>query len=434
MPAQSSARAAALALLLQVLKRRRPLDEGLAAEAGPKGALAALEGRERAFARVLVMAVLRRLGQIDAVLALCLAKPLPAAAVETELLRLGAAQLLFLGTPPHAAVDGTMRLVAEKSRYRGLVNAVLRRLAREGESLLAQANAGDGAGGRLNTPTWLWRRWVARYGEVGAARIAEAHLQEPVLDISVKAEAETWAERLEARLLPTGSLRRAVGPVETLPGFAEGAWWVQDAAAALPARLLAPRPGELVLDLCAAPGGKTAQLALSGARVVAVERHLGRIGRLKANLARLGLEAEIHAGEAGEFVPDRPADAVLLDAPCSATGTLRRHPDVAWLKRPEDLAALAAAQARLLQAALAMLRPGGRLVYCVCSLEPEEGEEQIAAVLAGGAPARRLPIAPEEVPGLEDAIEPQGALRTLPGHWAERGGIDGFYICRLVRA
>ena len=422
------ARGAALALLLAVLARRRPLDEAMTEQSRAGGGLAGLEVRDRAFARLLVATVLRRLGQIDAILALCLAKPLPEDAAERQMLRLGVAQLLFLATPPHAAVDGTMRLVDPVSPYRGLVNAVLRRIAREGQGMLAEQDAP-----RLNTPEWLWRRWCANFGEAQTRAIALAHQGEPPLDISVKGEPASWAGRLDAVVLPTGSLRRAGGAVEAMAGFAAGAWWVQDAAAALPARLLRPGAGDLVLDLCAAPGGKTAQLVLSGAEVVAVERQAGRIERLRGNLARLGLSAEIAAHDAVHFRPARPADAVLLDAPCSATGTIRRHPDVAHLKRAEDLVPLARAQSRLLAAALAMLRPGGRLVYCVCSLEPEEGPERIAALLASGAPAEREPILEAEVPGLAEAITPEGALRTLPSHWAEAGGLDGFYACRLRR-
>jgi 16S rRNA (cytosine967-C5)-methyltransferase len=295
---------------------------------------------------------------------------------------------------------------------------------------------------RLNTPDWLWHSWTAAYGEPRARAIAAAVASEPPLDISVKADApeevRVWAERLEAEVLPTGSLRRALANVATLPGYAEGAWWVQDAAAAIPATLLglpdASLAGVQVIDLCAAPGGKTAQLAARGARVTAVDLSPARMRRLRENLARLGLAAETVVADAATWRPAAPADAVLLDAPCSATGTLRRRPDVAWLKGPEDVTKLAAVQDRLLRAALTMLRPGGTLVYCTCSLEPEEGEARIAALLAGGAAASLAPIAAAEVGGLAELVAPDGTLRTLPCQLAERGGLDGFYVARLVAA
>jgi 16S rRNA (cytosine967-C5)-methyltransferase len=239
---------------------------------------------------------------------------------------------------------------------------------------------------------------------------------------------------LQAELLPTGSLRRAAGgAIDVLPGFAEGAWWVQDAAAALPARLLGEVAGRPVIDLCAAPGGKTLQLAAAGARVTAIDRSAPRLERLRQNLARLGLHADVLAADAAEYRPPEPAAAVLLDAPCSATGTIRRHPDVARTRRPGDLAALAGVQDRLLDAALAMLRPGGLLVYCVCSLQPEEGPARIDALLQRDTGVERLPIAAAEIGGLAAAITADCDLRTLPSHWAEIGGLDGFFACRLRR-
>ena len=314
--------------------------------------------------------------------------------------------------------------------YKGLVNAVLRRLAREGQALAAGQDAA-----RLNTPDWLWASWSAAYGAETTRAIAEAHLADPPLDLSVKRDAEAWAERLGARVLPTGALRLppGTGDVARLPGYDDGAWWVQDAAAALPARLLGEVAGRRVLDLCAAPGGKTAQLAAAGAEVTAVERSEARLGRLRDNLARLGLAAATVTADAAEWRPPAPAEAVLLDAPCSATGTLRRHPDIAHLKGPEQLSALTALQDRLLAAALGMVAPGGLLVYAVCSLQPEEGPQRIAALLSGGAPAARIPVEPGELDGLEELVTPEGDLRTLPCQLAEAGGMDGFYTCRLRR-
>ncbi len=409
-----------------MLARGQPLDQAQAAHRG----FAAMEPRDRGFARLLATTVLRRLGTLDQRLDRLLKKPLPKSETRARnALRLGAAQLMVLGTPPHAAVHRTVSLFGGRrlARYRGLANAVLRRLA--------ETPAPDGdAPAQANTPDWLWRNWVAAYGEDVAESIAAAHITEAPLDITVKDSGEPWPDRLGAALLPTGTIRRvAGGDPTTLPGFAEGAWWVQDAAAALPARLLDVQPGESVIDLCAAPGGKTAQLAAAGATVTAVEASPARLDRMRANLDRLNLDATLVQADAGDWRPDTPADAVLLDAPCSATGTIRRHPDIAWLKSPDDVTRLAALQDRLLRAAIDMARPGGRLVYATCSLQSEEGPARIAALLASDAPVTLDPVTPDELPGLEDAIGPDGTVRTLPCHWCERGGLDGFYIARLRR-
>lgn len=426
-PRPANARAVAQELLGAVLRRHRPLDEVMAGHPG----MARLAARDRAFARKLVGTTLRRLGQIDRLIADCLERPLPGrGAPAMDALRLGAAQLLFLGTPAHAAVDGSVQLLtAGVAGYRGLVNAVLRRLGREGQDRLAALPPVP-----INTPGWLYRRWTASYGAATAAAIAAAHLEEPPLDLSVKGDPEDWAERLGAAVLPSGSLRLAAeGPIEAIPGFAEGAWWVQDAAAALPTRLFGAVAGRTVIDLCAAPGGKTAALAAAGARVIAVDRSPTRLRRLTENLARLRLAAEIHEADAAVWQPPVPADALLLDAPCSATGTIRRHPDLPWVKRQRDIETLVRLQDRLLANAAAMVKPGGLFVYCTCSLEPEEGEARIAAFLAGGAPFERVPIETAALGGLAGLITPLGELRTLPCHLAERGGMDGFYAARLRR-
>ena len=425
------ARRAALEILDAVLDSHRPLDQALARHEDS----ARLEPRDRAFMRTLVGMTLRRLGQIDAVLAQFLARKLPPRTRKARhILRLGAAQLLFLGTPPHAAVDASVRLAEgpELAGFRGLVNAVLRRVASEGQGLLQGQDAP-----RLNTPDWLWRSWEAAYGAEVCRAIAEAHLAEPPLDFSVRGEAQAWATALGAETLPTGTVRRpaaAGGSIEGLPGYAEGAWWVQDAAAALPARLLGEVKGKRVIDLCAAPGGKTAQLAAVGAAVTAVDRSAERLKRVAANLARLRLSAELVAADATAWRPAQPADAVLLDAPCSATGTIRRHPDLMHQKKPGDVAALVGLQDRLLRAAAEMVRPGGLLVYSVCSLQPEEGGPRVAALIESGAPFERLAMEPGEIAGLPGfALADSGALRTLPSQWAERGGWDGFYAARLRR-
>ena len=428
MEGSPTSRACALTLLDQVLGAGGALDEAL--EAAFAGPYAGLSPRDRAFARLLCATVLRRLGEIDAVLARLLERPLPERAGRLRnVLRLGAAQLLFLGTPAHAAVDTAVALVGHGARAKGLINAVLRRIARESSTLTAGHDAA-----RLNTPAWLWASWRAAYGEDVARAIAQAHLEEPPLDLSVKGAAAAWAGRLEAALLPTGSLRRRTGgEVSKLPGYADGAWWVQDAAATLPARLLGNVEGKRVVDLCAAPGGKTAQLAAAGARVTALDRSGPRLVRLEANLARLGLGAETVVADATEWRPEGAVEAILLDAPCSGTGIIRRHPDIARLKGERDVTRLAQLQARLLAAAAAYLAPGGVLVYCACSLEPEECERQVAALLEREPGLSRRPVRAAELDGQAELITPAGDLRTLPSHWPELGGLDGFYAARLER-
>lgn len=423
-----TARSVALEILESVLDRSRPLDETLDSHTG----LGALEDRDRAFARVLAATTLRRLGQIDALLAGFMEKPLPPKMGGVKhILRLGLAQLLFLGTPAHAAVDTAVDLAKARdyTAHKKLVNAVLRRADREGPALVAAQDAA-----RLNLPDWLWHPWCAAFGEDTVRRIAAVQAHEPPLDISVKGEAAEWAGALEAECLPTGSLRRpGGGSVRALPGFDDGAWWVQDAAAALPVRLLGDVNGQRVADLCAAPGGKTLQLAAAGAAVIAIDRSAKRLERVAANLSRCRLEAELVAADAQAWRPETPLDAVLLDAPCSATGTLRRHPDIAWLKHPGDVAKLAALQGRLLAAAAEMVRPGGVIVYCVCSLQPEEGAAVVDQALAAGLPLQRRPIAAEEMGGLAELVTAAGDLRTLPCHLADKGGMDGFYAARLER-
>lgn len=410
---QDPTRDAAFTLLSAVLDRHRPLEEAL-------DALPPLAPRDRAAAHRLTAAVLRRLGSLDAALEPYLAKAPPTPV--RHVLRLGAAALLLLGTPTHAAVATAVALARSRglAPFAGLVNAVLRRLAAAGPAALESLD-----GPRLDTPPWLWTAWGA-----AARAIATAHQAEAPLDLSV---APGCTPPPDGVALPTGSWRYPAGTrVTDLPGFAEGQFWVQDAAAALPARLLAPAAGARVIDLCAAPGGKTAQLAAMGAQVTAVERDPARLARLAENLARLHLRAEQVAADARDWRPAVPADAVLLDAPCSATGTIRRHPDVPYLKRPRDIQALAAQQDALLDAASAMLRPGGRLLYAVCSLQPEEGPARAAAAL-GRLPLRPDPVHAGEVPGLAEAITAEGHVRTTPALWAERGGMDGFFLARFIR-
>lgn len=423
----------AAGILEAILMRGQPMDEAFAArERQFPVADDESPGRTRAFVRMLVTTTLRQLGLIDAVIGRCLTdrrRGLPDLAA--LLLRLGTAQLLFLATPAHAAVSTTLALADARrlSGLKGLANAVLRRIDREREALLADLDPA-----RANTPDWLWQSWAEAYGEPAAHAIAAAHLGEPPLDLTVKADPARWAERLGGQVLATGSVRvTASGPVPALAGFEAGDWWVQDAAAALPARLLGAGPGQRVYDLCAAPGGKTAQLAVTGATVTAVDRSRQRLERLTLNLARLSLTAETVAADAAAWDPGTPADAVLVDAPCSATGTIRRRPDVAWAKTPGDVAAMAHLQDRLIDQAVTLTRPGGRLVYCTCSLQREEGEDRIARLLADHAPVRIDPIQASEIGGLQAAVRADGTVRILPCHLADEGGIDGFYMARLLR-
>jgi 16S rRNA (cytosine967-C5)-methyltransferase len=431
------ARRAAVEVLSAVLQKKQPLDDILG-RSMDKGFMFDLPARDRALTRAIVAASLRRKGQLDHVLGTFLERGLPEkSGTLYPILLSAAAQLIFLKTPPHAAIDLAVTLAqydARAKRYDKLVNAVLRRVASDGEKIAARLDAT-----RVNTPDWLWVRWADYWGSERAHAIGAAHLVEPPLDVTVKNEPELWAERLNGRVLPGGSVRLLPkGRIDALPGFAEGAWFVQDVAASLPARLIGDVRCKRVADLCAAPGGKTAQLALAGASAVAVDSSKTRLALLADNLARLGLEAHTVHADAATWQPGEAFDAVLLDAPCSSTGTIRRHPDIPYIKSAKDIAALAELQARLLDNAAKLLKPGGRLVYSTCSLEPEEGEGQVAAFLVRNEAFRMESIAPEELFGQEDWIEASGAMRTFPYELKldspEWSGMDGFFATRLVRS
>jgi 16S rRNA (cytosine967-C5)-methyltransferase len=433
-----AARRIAADILDGVLRRRIALDEQLSGKAAHPG-LPMLAERDRALMRRLAATVLRRLGTLRHLLGGFLDKGFPADAPRTEtILLIGAAQILWLEVPDHAAVDLSVRLAQadrRAARYAGLINAVLRRVAQSRDAGISESVLRD-------TPQWLLARWSKHYGADTAHAIAAANGHEPALDLTVKSEPESWAEHVHGRVLPTGTVRTlAQGAISLLPGFREGAWWVQDAAASLPARLIGDVRNKAVADLCAAPGGKTAQLASAGARVTAIDRSPARLGRLRENLARLELRADIVVADALEWQPESPHggpfDAVLLDAPCSATGTIRRHPDIPWLKSEADIAALTSLQQRLLDRAIDLLKPGGTLIYCVCSLEPEESEEQIAALLARDPRVARAPVGAQEVAGHTEFLNGDGDLRTLPPQLPDPdprwGGLDGFYAARLTR-
>jgi 16S rRNA (cytosine967-C5)-methyltransferase len=435
-----AARRIAADILDGVLHKQRTLDDQLDG-AGAHPGLKTLPDRDRALMRRLVATILRRLGTLGHVLSRLLDRGIPTDAPRAQsALLIGAAQILWMDVPDHAAVDLSVRLVQSDRRaakYAGLVNAVLRRCAREGQPLIDEVKSQ-----MLDVPPWLLARWIAHYGETVARDIAEAISYEPSLDITVKSDAEQWATRLHGETLPTGTVRTLLqGSVTMLPGFAEGQWWVQDAAAALPARLFGDVAGKTIADLCAAPGGKTAQLVHAGARVIAVDRSPGRIARLRDNLARLTLEAETVVADAAEWPGTNHGagfDGILVDAPCASTGTIRRHPDVAWLRQEADIGALMTLQKRLLQKAVSLLKPGGTLVYCTCSLEPEEGEQAVAALLAAESGVRRAPIEAGEVAGLGQILTAEGDLRTLPCHLPHQdprlAGLDGFYAARLVKS
>jgi 16S rRNA (cytosine967-C5)-methyltransferase len=433
-----AARRIAADILDGVLHKRRTLDDQLEGSAAHPG-LKALSDRDRALMRRLVATILRRLGTLNHVLSKLLDRGIPTDAPRAQsALLIGAAQILWMDVPDHAAVDLSVRMVQSDRRaakYAGLVNAVLRRCAREGQPLIDEV-----AGQTLDVPPWLMARWTAHYGEDTAKAIAVALSYEPCIDMTVKSEAAAWATRLHGEVLPTGSVRTLLqGSVTMLPGFSDGQWWVQDAAAALPARLLGDLKGKSIVDLCAAPGGKTAQLVQAGANVTAIDRSQNRIARLRENLARLSLEAETVVADGAEWQGNGERyDAILLDAPCASTGTIRRHPDVAWLKQESDIILLTALQRRLLKNAVSLLKPGGTLVYCTCSLEPEEGEHAIADLLASDSSVRRAPVDPSEVAGLTEIVTADGDLRTLPCHLPNAdprlGGLDGFYAARLVKS
>jgi 16S rRNA (cytosine967-C5)-methyltransferase len=389
-----------------------------------------LAPRDSAFARAIATTALRRFGQLQALIAAFVPKPPPPhkAGPTLEILIAGACELLFLNVAAHAAVDGANRLAQDDAKavhFKGLINAVLRRVTREGAQVIAAQDAAA-----LNTPDWLWPRWLENYGDQTARAICQAHVAVPPLDLTFRRPDDRRTNFTEAMPLAPGRLRLTdAGRIEALPGFAEGRWWVQDFAASLPARLLGDVAGRRVIDLCAAPGGKTAQLAVADAQVTAVDISSDRLALMRENLDRLKLAAELVTADARDWRPPSPAPLVLLDAPCTATGTIRRHPDLPWLKSAADLSICDTLQHELLDAAAEMTEPGGILVYAVCSLEPEEGEERIASFLGRRSDFAREPIRAEDVFDAQ-FVSTDGDLRTLPCFWAEKGGMDGFYAAR----
>ena len=407
-----------------VVERGEALETALASQPGYND----LDPRDRAFARTIAASTFRRFGQIDAVLAKFLKKNPPGAVMAA--LRTATAQIVFLDVPAHAAVGETVDVVKamKMEGFAKLVNAVLRKVVESGKALAGATPP------KANVPGWLRKSWETAYGAQAMRRTAVQLTRDPPLDISVKSDPEVWAKKLGGELLPTGTVRlSSIGDVTKLEGFDGGEWWIQDIAASLPVKMMDIRPGDRVLDLCAAPGGKTLQLASLGAEVTSVDISEARLHRLRENLARTGLDSDIVAADLLEWEPEAQYDAILLDAPCTATGTLRRHPDVLYNKRPKTLSQLIKLQRRILDRTCDWVRPGGQLLYAVCSLQPEEGEAQQTRLLGERPDFRLNPNLTPNVSKLPDGIMSDGRLRSMPHHLADQGGMDGFFAARLER-
>ncbi|MCB1532822.1 MAG: methyltransferase domain-containing protein [Alphaproteobacteria bacterium] len=426
-----AARQVCLNLLNVVLGQKQSLDSALERDDDFR----TLPSRDRAFARMLVATTLRRLGQIDDLIAKAENNPTPKNITLKNILRMGVAQIMFMDVPDHAAVDTSVRLAdaAEMDRQKGFVNGLLRTMTRSGREWMSKQDEA-----RLNTPEWLLKTWIEDYELRGAANIAKANLAEAPLDITIKNEADRnyWQSNFKATQIGAGTLRvPSGGAVHEREGFDDGMWWVQDASAAIAASLFGDVKDQTVLDLCAAPGGKTMQLAARGAHVIAVDRSAQRMKRLRQNLerVRLGDRVETMIADAATLKPKEPPRFILLDAPCTATGTIRRNPDVPHLKQPEDMERLTFVQANILEAAYNMLAPGGTLIYCTCSLQKVEGEYQILRLFEAHQDAYKVPITADEVGGLDEAVTENGDLRILPCHQAALGGMDGFFIARITK-
>ncbi|WP_395173761.1 16S rRNA (cytosine(967)-C(5))-methyltransferase RsmB [Roseibium alexandrii] len=430
-----AARKVAADILGNVVHKKRPLDGELDMASGHSG-FRALAANDRALVRAIAGAALRHRGEITQILGRLLDRDIPEKTGRVlDILHVAIAQMQFLDVPDRAAVSLAVDHASMDRRarpYKGLVNGVLRRLGRERDEITSDLDAP-----RLNTPDWLWESWQAAYGEEGARAIAKAHEREAALDLTMKADAAAWAEKLDGVVVGAGSVRLTKkGAVDALEGFEDGAWWVQDAAASLPAKLLGDVSGKQVADLCAAPGGKTAQLAAVGAEITAIDISKARLKRLAENMTRLGLSVTTVAADLREFEPEALFDAILLDAPCSATGTIRRHPDVPWIKKPYDIEKLSEIQTALLDRVMSWLKPGGVLVYCTCSLERAEGEGQAEAFLERNKDRVSLvPVDASEIGGLSESVTPEGYLRCRPDQSAgpETGlfGMDGFFAARF---
>jgi len=432
-----ASRIAAARLLSAIIDKHVSLD-GLTDSKGGNPAFLALAPRDRALVRGILMTALRYRNSIEALIASRLNRPLPEnARMLSHILHVAAAQILFLDIPDRAAIDLAVQHASDDPRtkkYAGLVNAVLRRIAERKERALPVVLKDT-----VDAPEWFQNRMIEAYGAEKAARILEMHRHEAPVDLTAKSDPDEWAKRLGGTVMPNGTVRLVSieGSIAGLEGYSEGEWWVQDAASSLPARLFGDIRGKRVADLCAAPGGKTAQLALAGAVVTAVDISENRLKRLRENLARLGLEAETVKSDGAKYQPARPFDAVLVDAPCSSTGTVRRHPDIAWVKSDGDIERLAGVQMRLLAHAVGLVAPGGTIVFSNCSLDPREGEMLVEALLKDNAAVEIDPVREGEFSGLDEFITPSGTIRTTPADWPREtprlSGLDGFFAVRLRR-
>ncbi len=429
-------RRVALQILGTVLDKKQPLDQALDKSQGLRDLG---DTRDRAFVRMMVTTLLRRLGQVDDLIKRAASDPSKdiKPPLLKHILRLGITQLVFMDVPDYAAVNTSVEIAIENKlgKTKGFVNAVLRNIARQGKNWTTQQDIP-----RLNTPEWILQEWVKDYDLATAIKIGEAHIIEPALDLTLKTQdrenVDYWKSHLQGEVLPNGSLRIAkAGRIEDLQGYNAGAWWVQDIAASLPATLFGDLAHKQIADVCAAPGGKTAQLAAQGAHVTALDRSARRLVRFRENLERLNLltHVQTEAADASVWSPKAELDGVLLDAPCTASGTIRKHPDMPWIKDISDLKTLVSHQRQILQNMAQHIKIGGVLIYCTCSLFKAEGEDQIDAFLAEHKNFDRAPIAKEELGGMSEMITKTGDVRALPFHLQTLGGMDGFYISRLVR-
>lgn len=431
------ARKTATRLLTAVVDSKASLD-GLLDHANGNPFFLALPEQDRMLVRAMLLVTLRHMQVIDAFIDRMTEKPLPAGARSLRhVLAIAASQILYLDVPNHAAVDLAVTQASEDPRSRrfsSLVNAVLRRMIREKDEILPALTASV-----RPFPDWFADRIGEIYGADAAPALMAAMSAPPALDLTVKSDPALWAERLGGVVLATGTVRIAKfsGPVSSLEGYEDGDWWVQDAAASIPARLFGDLKGKRVADLCAAPGGKTAQLLMAGADVTAFDQSANRLERLRGNLDRLKLSAETRLARAQDVDDPDGFDAILLDAPCSSTGTVRRHPDIPWTKSRQDIARLAVVQRQLLDSSIRLLRPEGEIVFSNCSLDPEEGEDMIAAFLSETPGWRIRPVLAADWQGLEASLTPEGAVRTHAGMLKnpdpQLAGLDGFYAVVLTR-
>ncbi len=429
-------RLVATLLLTRVLDDARNLDALCDRQHGLSRFLK-LDPRDQSLARAIAVTAVRKHNQIEAVLKRLMDRPPPKRArFLIHSLHVAASQILFLEAPDSAAVDLCATAIGDDertSRFRGMSNAVLRRMVREKDDLINKTSQTS------LLPRWMEKALRKDYGKEKAANISKYVSLEPMVDLTVKTDPDVWAEKLGGFVLPTGSVRLTnTSSISELEGYEEGEWWVQDAAATLPAKLINLEKGARVLELCAAPGGKTAQLAHAGYDVTAVDISEPRLARLQQNLDRLKLNAKLIQADILDFEPEQQFDAILLDAPCSSTGTIRRHPDVLWTRNSDEITELAKLQFQLLVKAKDFLKPGDTFVFSNCSMLKEEGEDLLSKILKQLNDLKPDPIGAAEVNGLESCINGQGALRTLPFHLAHKehdhfGGLDGFFACRFIK-